>query len=139
MTPELAEMIPVARPVLGELEVEAVRRVILSGWVTQGPEVAAFEEEFADVCRRRPRLCGLQLHDRTAPCAAGCRRRPGRRSHHRQPLLHRYSQRHPPLRCNACLRRRRNGHVEHGPGAGRGSDHAAYAGNPLRPSARHAL
>jgi len=47
MTPELTEMIPVARPVLGEPEVEAVRRVILSGWVTQGPEVAAFEEEFA--------------------------------------------------------------------------------------------
>ena len=40
--------IPVAKPVLDEREVEAVRRVILSGWVTQGPEVAAFEEEFAD-------------------------------------------------------------------------------------------
>jgi dTDP-4-amino-4,6-dideoxygalactose transaminase len=40
-------MIPVAKPVLDEREVEAVRRVILSGWVTQGPEVAAFEREFA--------------------------------------------------------------------------------------------
>ncbi|ABR63602.1 aminotransferase class I/II-fold pyridoxal phosphate-dependent enzyme [Sinorhizobium medicae] len=40
--------IPVAKPLLGEQEVEAVRRVILSGWVTQGPEVAAFEKEFAD-------------------------------------------------------------------------------------------
>src|SRR5690606_16434150 len=39
--------IPVARPVLDEREVEAVRRVILSGWVTQGPEVAAFGKEFA--------------------------------------------------------------------------------------------
>lgn len=39
--------IPVARPALGEHEAEAIRRVIHSGWVTQGPEVAAFENEFA--------------------------------------------------------------------------------------------
>ncbi|MBM4286421.1 MAG: DegT/DnrJ/EryC1/StrS family aminotransferase [Deltaproteobacteria bacterium] len=41
------EKIPVARPVLGEEEAAAARRAILSGWVVQGPEVAAFEEEFA--------------------------------------------------------------------------------------------
>ena len=41
-------MIPVARPLLGDAEVDAARRAILSGWVTQGPEVAAFEREFAD-------------------------------------------------------------------------------------------
>jgi dTDP-4-amino-4,6-dideoxygalactose transaminase len=40
-------VIPVAKPLLDEREVDAVRRVILSGWVTQGPEVAAFEAEFA--------------------------------------------------------------------------------------------
>ena len=40
-------MIPVARPWMGEQEAEAARRAILSGWVTQGPEVAAFEREFA--------------------------------------------------------------------------------------------
>lgn len=40
--------IPVTRPWLDEREVEAAGRAILSGWVTQGPEVAAFEEEFAD-------------------------------------------------------------------------------------------
>jgi perosamine synthetase len=39
--------IPVARPWMGEREAEAARRAILSGWVTQGPEVAAFEQEFA--------------------------------------------------------------------------------------------
>ncbi len=39
--------IPVARPHLGQNEVSAAERAILSGWVTQGPEVAAFEREFA--------------------------------------------------------------------------------------------
>jgi dTDP-4-amino-4,6-dideoxygalactose transaminase len=32
---------------MDEREVEAVKRPILAGWVTQGPEVAAFESEFA--------------------------------------------------------------------------------------------
>jgi dTDP-4-amino-4,6-dideoxygalactose transaminase len=43
-----SRQIPVAKPVLDEREVEAARRVILSGWVTQGPEVAHFEKDFAD-------------------------------------------------------------------------------------------
>jgi dTDP-4-amino-4,6-dideoxygalactose transaminase len=41
-------MIPVARPWMDEQEAEAARRAILSGWVTQGPEVAAFERELAE-------------------------------------------------------------------------------------------
>ena len=43
----MSERIPIALPDLGDEEVAAVTRVLRSGWVTQGPEVAAFEEEFA--------------------------------------------------------------------------------------------
>jgi len=44
---ESSRVIPVARPSLGEEEAAAARDAILSGWVTQGPQVAGFEEEFA--------------------------------------------------------------------------------------------
>ncbi len=40
-------MIPLIRPCLDAAEVEAVTRVLQSGWITQGAEVAAFEEAFA--------------------------------------------------------------------------------------------
>lgn len=40
-------MIPIAMPVLAEEEADAARAAVLSGWVSQGPQVAAFEREFA--------------------------------------------------------------------------------------------
>ena len=40
-------IIPIAKPLMDEREAEAAKRPIMSGWVTQGPEVAAFEKEFA--------------------------------------------------------------------------------------------
>lgn len=45
---ETIKKIPIAIPFMGEAEAEAASRVILSGWVTQGPEVAAFEADFAE-------------------------------------------------------------------------------------------
>lgn len=41
--------IPAAKPLIGEDEREAVDRVLRSGMIAQGPEVAAFEQEFAEV------------------------------------------------------------------------------------------
>ncbi|MBF0589761.1 MAG: DegT/DnrJ/EryC1/StrS family aminotransferase [Magnetococcales bacterium] len=40
-------MIPIARPTLGEAEVQRVAETLRSGWVTQGPQVQAFESAFA--------------------------------------------------------------------------------------------
>lgn len=42
-------MIPIAKPLIGEAEATAAARPIASGWLTQGPEVAAFEKEFAAI------------------------------------------------------------------------------------------
>jgi dTDP-4-amino-4,6-dideoxygalactose transaminase len=54
----LKTLIPIARPTLDQAEVEAAARAILSGWVTQGPEVAAFEREFATAVGA-PHACAL--------------------------------------------------------------------------------
>jgi dTDP-4-amino-4,6-dideoxygalactose transaminase len=43
---------------MDEQEAAAARRVILSGWVTQGPEVGAFEREFADAVGA-PHACAV--------------------------------------------------------------------------------
>jgi perosamine synthetase len=40
-------VIPIALPLLADEEADAARAVVLSGWVSQGPQVAAFEREFA--------------------------------------------------------------------------------------------
>ena len=45
---EITFNIPITKPWTDEREAAAASRPILSGWVTQGPEVAAFEREFAE-------------------------------------------------------------------------------------------
>jgi dTDP-4-amino-4,6-dideoxygalactose transaminase len=42
------DFIPPARPVIGEAEIDAAVRVLRSGMVIQGPEVAGFEQEFGE-------------------------------------------------------------------------------------------
>jgi perosamine synthetase len=43
------DAIPPARPIIGDAEIDAAVRVLRSGMVVQGPEVAAFEQEFSEV------------------------------------------------------------------------------------------
>ena len=83
-----AEFIPPARPVIGEAEIEAAVRVLRSGMVVQGPEVAAFEEEFA----RRWSPAGTASRSTPAPrrCSSTLMAlglRPGRRGHRAVVLL----------------------------------------------------
>ena len=40
--------IPITAPLIGDQEIAAVAAPLRSGWLTQGPEVAAFEREFAE-------------------------------------------------------------------------------------------
>ena len=61
-------------------------RVLRSGRLVQGQEVAAFEEEFAAVVGGRTCVAVNSGHQRPAPRPAGRGHRPGRRG--RRPLLH---------------------------------------------------
>ena len=53
MSGQHADLIPPAKPIIGDAEIEAAVRVLRSGRVVQGPEVAAFEEEFSELVAGR--------------------------------------------------------------------------------------
>lgn len=59
-------MIHITKPLLGEPEQQAACEAIASGWVTQGPRVAAFERAFADYCGAKHAVavsnCTTALH-----------------------------------------------------------------------------
>lgn len=47
LNPRASRQIPVARPCLSNLEAEEAAHSVTSGWISQGPKVEQFEEEFA--------------------------------------------------------------------------------------------
>jgi perosamine synthetase len=51
-------VIPIALPLLAEGEANAAREAVLSGWVSQGPQVAAFERDFATLVGA-PHACAV--------------------------------------------------------------------------------
>lgn len=63
MTPAM-DRIPFALPDLGEGEIEAVVAALRSGWVTTGPQVKRFEEEFAELCG--PDAIAVSINSATA-------------------------------------------------------------------------
>ncbi len=64
-------MISIARPLLSSEEEAAIQRVLASGQLAQGENVAAFERRFAQVCQVREARRWLSLQERlpsTWPC-----------------------------------------------------------------------
>src|SRR5262245_40904082 len=58
--------IAISKPLTGDEEWHAVREPLVSGWLTQGPKVAAFERGFAELCGTKHALattsCTTGLH-----------------------------------------------------------------------------
>ena len=69
--------IAISLPATGEEEWQACREPLMSGWLTQGPKVAAFEKAFAARTRGCARLCGHLVHHRFASGARRARCRTG--------------------------------------------------------------
>jgi hypothetical protein len=68
-----AHFLPYSLPLLDEQEEQAVLEVLRSGWLTTGPKVRQFEEEFArytgaSLCGRRQLLHG---GDASGACRLG--------------------------------------------------------------------
>jgi perosamine synthetase len=74
-TAEKIRKIPIALPCLEGEEWQAVREPLLSGWMTQGPKVAQFEKEFAELHNAKYALavtsCTTGLHLALAALGVG--------------------------------------------------------------------
>ena len=113
-----------------------------SGWFVLGPEVEAFEREFAAASGARARRRRRHRHRRARAHPARARHRPRRRSHHHAAVGGLHRARHHDGRRAAGLRRHRSGAPDDRSGSGSSSaDHPADARHPagasVRPGRRH--
>ena len=139
----MTSLIPPAKPIIGDDERAAVDRVMRSGMIAQGPEVAAFEQEFADHLVGG-RTCVAVNSGTAGPAPRPARR--GRRPRRRgdRPVLHVRGDRQ--LGGARRARRRSSPTSTRSPSAStptavEASDHRAHDGDharaPVRPPGRH--
>ena len=63
----MRDFIPIAKPIIGEEEIEAVGEVLRSGMLTQGEKVKRFEEEFSKYLDVQELHRRQQRHRRSGP------------------------------------------------------------------------
>ena len=134
-------MIPISRPDIGPAEEEAVLEVLRSGMLAMGRQTAAFEEAWAAYCgvAHAVLMSNGTVAQEAVLHALGIG--PGDEVITVSFSFNATVSVDPARRRHARLRGRPRGRLLHGPGAGRGGDHAPdqgdHAGPPVRPHGRH--
>ena len=128
--------IPIAAPVLGDEEWQALREPLESGWLTQGPQVAAFEAAFAERHGVEHALADTSCTTALHLCLAALGHRPRRRGDRARLHVGRDRQRGRLLRRHAGLRRRRPAHVQPRRRRRAPQGHRAHASGHRRPPLR---
>ena len=54
--------VPIAKPIIGDEEIENVVEVLKSGMIAQGPKVAEFEQKFAEPIRDKYQMAARTQH-----------------------------------------------------------------------------
>ena len=64
----MESFLPFNKADVGDEEIAGVVDVLRSGWLTTGPKVKEFEQEFAAMVGTATRCCGQFLHGGAASC-----------------------------------------------------------------------
>ena len=137
-----ARVIPISKPDIGPAEEQAVLDVLRSGMLAMGQRTRRVRGGVGRLLRRAARRASWPTApSRSRPILRALGIGPGDEVDHGQLHLQRDGERHPPGGRAAGVRRRPGRRLLHGPGPGRGGDHAPHegdhAGPPVRPDGRH--